>query len=244
MPDYSLPPIALLDQQAAWLASARSRMLRRVEIARRRRVLDLACGPGAVTEELARRSGGKVVAIDVSRAALTDRPQCFSGSQPLRANAENLPLADGSMDLVFCQFALMWMDATAAVKEIRRVLAPGGALAAIEPDYGGMIEHPPEIALRDLWIAALERAGADPRMGRKLPSLLAKAGLKVRVDLPDRLEPPLHGRFELLRGLPLTDEERASLEKAEQADTALGEAPRTAHLPLFFITAATRNGNP
>ena len=58
------------------------------------------------------------------------------------APAERLPFADGAFDLVFCQFALLWLDAAAAVGEVRRVLSPGGVLAAIEPDYGGMIEHP------------------------------------------------------------------------------------------------------
>ncbi len=59
-----------------------------------------------------------------------------------------------------------------AIKEIYRVLQPKGMLVAIEPDYGGMIEYPPEIATGDLWIAALSRAGADPCIGRKLPSIL------------------------------------------------------------------------
>ncbi len=49
---------------------------------------------------------------------------------------------------------------------------------AIEPDYGGMIEYPPEIAAKDIWINALTRAGADPFMGRKLPGMLRCAGLE------------------------------------------------------------------
>jgi SAM-dependent methyltransferase len=253
----NLPPPELLQQQAAWLAPARSRLLRRVDIARRKRVLDLACGPGAVTEELVRRCGGKVVALDCSQNALSGRPEglsqfssrkwdcpsCrkrqdrFAGSTPIRAKAEQLPLADESFDLVFCQFALLWLDVPATIREIRRILSPGGVLAAIEPDYGGLIEHPPEIACRDLWIAGLVRAGADPLVGRKLPSLLAAAGFEVRVDLPDQLLPPSSLRFDLLRGLPLSEEERASLERVEQADAALGPSPRVAHLPMFFVMA-------
>jgi SAM-dependent methyltransferase len=237
MSEPSLPPFDLLEQQAAWLAPARSRLLRRVEIARRRRVLDLACGPGIVTEDLARRSGGKVLAVDCSRRALTERRDHFTDSAPLQADAERLPLADGSIDLVFCQFALLWLDARKAIREIRRVLTPGGALATIEPDYGGLIEHPPEIALRELWILALCRAGADPLVGRKLPSLFGEAGFQVQVELPDRLLPPSPVRFDLLGGLPLSGEERASLDRARQADEAWGSLPRTAHLPLFFIAA-------
>ena len=70
-PDQPICPSAeLLRRQAAWLAPARARLLRRAEIARRRRVLDLACGPGTVVEELVQRSGGSVVALDCSRTAL------------------------------------------------------------------------------------------------------------------------------------------------------------------------------
>ncbi|HLA84582.1 MAG TPA: hypothetical protein VJL29_07290, partial [Thermoguttaceae bacterium] len=66
----SLPSTALLRQQAEWLAPARSRLLRRAGIARCRRVLDLGCGVGAVTAELARRTSGFVVALDRDRGSL------------------------------------------------------------------------------------------------------------------------------------------------------------------------------
>jgi len=235
--NHDVPSRRLLEAQAAWLAPARARLLRRANIARRRRVLDLACADGTVVEELVRRSGGDVAALDRSRDALTDRPEKFRGATVVRGDAERLPFADGAFDLVFCQFALMWLDVSAVVDEIRRVLTPGGALAAIEPDYGGMIEHPPEIALGGLWQAALKRAGADPCVGRKLPALLADAGFEVRVDLLDRLEPPSPLRFDLLGELPLSAAERAALDRARRADASLGEGPRVAHLPMFLVTA-------
>ena len=239
---YSTPSPQFLEQQAEWLAPARARLLRRADIARRRCVLDLACGSGAVTEELARRCGGRVVAVDCNRRALQDHPQVFRGAAPICAAAPLLPFADGSFDLVFCQFALVWMDAAAAVREIHRILQPGGALAAIEPDYGGMIEHPPEIATRDLWLAALRRAGADPLVGRELPAWLHGAGFDVRVDLLDHLAPASPLRFDLLRGLPLSADEIAALQRAEAADAGVGESARVVHLPMFLILAE-RVGN-
>ncbi len=237
MRDVTIPSADLLERQAAWLAPARARLLRRAGIARRCSVLDLACGRGAITEELTRRSGGRVVALDCSRNALAGGAVHFAGAEAVCGKAEQLPLADNAFDLVFCQFALLWMDAPAAAREIRRVLAPGGVLAALEPDYGGMIEHPPEIATRDLWLAALRRAGADPCAGRKLPGLLAAAGFDVRVDLLDRLLPPSPLRFDLLEGLPLSEEETALLRRAKQCDTLLDDSSRVAHLPMFLILA-------
>ena len=235
--NYDLPSRRLLEAQAAWLAPARARLLRRANVARRRRLLDLACAGGTTVEELLRRSGGEVVALDRDWRALAERPRQFHGATIVRGDAERLPFADATFDLVFCQFALMWLDLSAAVAEIRRVLAPGGALAAIEPDYGGLIEHPPEIAVARLWRAALERAGADPCVGRKLPAALAAAGFEVRTDLLDRLEPPSPLRFDLLGELPLTDGERAELDRARQTDAALDSAARVVHLPMFLVTA-------
>ncbi len=240
--NHDLPSRRLLEAQAAWLAPARARLLRRANIARRRRVLDLACAGGVVAEELVRRSGGEVVGLDRDQNVLTDRPRQFQGATVVRGDAERLPFAEGTFDLVFCQFALMWLDASAAALEIRRVLAPGGALVAIEPDYGGMIEQPPEIAVGELWRAALERAGADPCVGRKLPALLAAAGFEVRVDLLECLEPPSPLRFDLLGELPLTEAESATLDRARRADASLGKGPQVAHLPMFLVTAEVPNG--
>jgi len=171
---------------------------------------------------------------------LSARPGVF----PVQADAARLPLAPESFDLVFCQFTLMWVDAPAAIAEIHRVLAAGGQLIALEPDYEAMIEYPAQIATRRLWLTGLARAGAEPLMGRKLPGMLTAAGFSVRVDLLDRLMPPSAVRFELLRGLPLEPAERHALAEAEAADgrlAAAGQAddsdPRVAHLPVFLVTA-------
>ncbi|MBN2474936.1 MAG: methyltransferase domain-containing protein [Pirellulales bacterium] len=237
MNEAALPAQALLKQQAGWLAPARARLLRRVGIARRRRVLDLACGRGAVTGELVQRGSGTVVALDRARQALCEDTGALAGAWRICGDATRLPFADDVFELVFCQLALMWLDATAAVGEIRRVLCPGGVLVAVEPDYGGMIEHPPEIATCDLWLSALRRAGADPHIGRKLPGLLADAGFRTRVDLLERLQSPSAARFDLLRGLPLTGAEKRSLRQIEAADGTCAEAGRVVHLPVFLITA-------
>lgn len=177
------------------------------------------------------------MALDCSRTVLAGESAQFTDAAAVCGKAEQLPLADGQFDLVFCQFALLWLDVPAAVREIRRVLAPGGVLVAIEPDYGGLVEHPPEIATRDLWLAALSRAGAQPCVGRKLPGILAAAGFDVHVDLLDRLLPPSALRFDLLGGLPLTDEEKARLRRAERFDALLDDSSRVVHLPMFLIRA-------
>ncbi|MBN1588839.1 MAG: methyltransferase domain-containing protein [Pirellulales bacterium] len=248
MNDPSLPPADLLQEQAEWLAPARSRLLRRAHVARCCRVLDLGCGRGAVTAELVRRGAGPVVALDRNLAALGQLAGSRILALPVQADAARLPFASGSFDLVFCQFTLMWVDAPAAVSEIHRVLAADGQLIAMEPDYAGMIEYPAEIITRSLWLSGLKRAGADGSIGRKLPGILAAAGFgAVRVDLLDRLVEPSPARFELLAGLPLEPAEQEARAMAQAADARLAAAKASStcgshvvHLPVFLVVAGKR----
>lgn len=233
----SLPALELLVQQAAWLAPARARLLRRVAIARRQRVLDLGAGYGAVTGELVRRAGGPVVALDLAWHALSAAAEPLAGAGRVAGDAARLPLADRAFDLIFCQCALLWMPAPATLAEIDRVLAPGGVLVALEPDYGGLIEAPAATAVRAVWQAALARAGADPLLGRQLPGWLAARGFQVQVELLPELAPPEAARFAFLRELPLTAAERNQVAAAAAADAALSGWARVAHLPFFLVTA-------
>ena len=240
MTNSALPSKPLLEAQAQWLAPARARLLRRVGVARRRRILDLGAGYGAVTGELVRRGSGFVVALDTSTSSVTT---LSPPALPICGDGLSLPFADNSFDLVFCQCVLMWMgDALeTAVSEIYRVLEPNGVLIALEPDYEGMIEHPPEIATQDIWLTALPRAGAEPRVGHLLPGLLAKQGLEVRVDLLDSLVAPAAERFDFLRSLPLSVVESGALEQAAKIAECLDSCwEQIVHLPFFLITA-TKN---
>ena len=240
---YDLPAPEMLAQQAEWLAPARGRLFRQVGIARRKRILDLGAGYGAVTGELVRRAGGLVVALDCAVAALRDGVafggDAFGGASRTGGDARRLPFAGATFDLVFTQLTLLWVQPVArALDEIRRVLRPGGALVALEPDYGGMIEHPPEIAARELWLSALERAGADPLIGRVLPGLLAARGFTVTVGLFESLYAPSPARFDFLRDLPLTAAEALALEAIEMnAVVRRGPWAQIAHLPFFLVTA-------
>lgn len=234
---------ALLAKQGEWLVGFRSRLLRRAGVAHRRWLLDLGCGPGLMLPELQRRSGGRVVGVDrdwhVLRplAALARPEATFPRSLPICADACRLPFAEGSFDLVFCQWVLLWMPLPAVLEEIRRVLGPRGVLVALEPDYGGMIEYPPAVASADLWRVGLKRAGADPEVGRKLPTLLTQLGFEVEVMLLDRLVGPDPARWEMLAELPLTPAESARLQEAREAESQVPKLSLAVHLPIFGIYA-------
>lgn len=234
----SLPSSKLLGTQAEWLQPARSRLLRRIGIAHKQRVLDLGAGYGQVTQELARRSQGYTMALDRHYQSLRE---IYEGDNIFRVGgiAPFLPIKDTTFDLVFCQCALLWMSPINAILgEIWRVLSPNGHLIAIEPDYGGLIEWPDRIATRHLWINVLNKCGADPEIGRKLPTLLKKIGFEVTILLIDRLVQPSTLRFEFLKDLPLTRAETSELNDIKAKAREIAAEYQIAHLPYFLIIAS------
>jgi SAM-dependent methyltransferase len=90
-------------------------------------VLDLAAGTGKLTRPLA-ASGASVIAVEPvaeMRAALPDSVRALDGT------AEEIPLDDTAVDLVTVAQAFHWFDGDAALREIHRVLRPGGRLALV-----------------------------------------------------------------------------------------------------------------
>src|SRR3954470_6558179 len=103
------------------------------------RILDVGCGPGALTAELARRAGPeRVTAVDPSEefvAALRGRhPEV----QVMRAQAEDLPFEEGCFDATLAQLVVHFMDdPVAGLREMARVTRPGGVVAASVWDMAG-----------------------------------------------------------------------------------------------------------
>jgi len=102
-------------------------------------VLDLACGTGAPALQIARRvsPGGRVIGIDLAAAALEiaqhrAHERNLDNVEFQQHDAQNLPFADATFDLVTSRFGLMFFsDLPRALADSRRVLRPGGRFAAI-----------------------------------------------------------------------------------------------------------------
>jgi SAM-dependent methyltransferase len=94
------------------------------------RVLDLGAGTGKLTRQLAAR-GLDVVAVDPSEGMLAELNRVVPGVPTVNGSAEDVPLPDGSVDVVLMAQAWHWVDPDRAVPEIARVLSPGGRLGVL-----------------------------------------------------------------------------------------------------------------
>ncbi|HWC10974.1 MAG TPA: methyltransferase domain-containing protein [Acidimicrobiales bacterium] len=108
------------------------RLLATARLAPGERVLDVACGTGVVTRLAAEAVGrdGAAAGVDVNPGMLEVARATSPPGAPIewhQASAEALPLPDGSFDVVLCSLGFMFFpDKVGALREMRRVLAPGG----------------------------------------------------------------------------------------------------------------------
>ena len=96
-------------------------------------VLDVATGTGLVAEELSRRYGCRVIGLDQSDDMLAAAAQRDHGLALVRGRAERLPFADATFDHLTFTYLLRYVDDPAAtLRELARVVRPGGRIAAVE----------------------------------------------------------------------------------------------------------------
>jgi ubiquinone/menaquinone biosynthesis C-methylase UbiE len=149
-------------------------------------LLDIGCGPGTITVDLARIvAPGQVLGIDREGAVLEGAEQLRTeqGVDNLSFGTGDvyaLDMPDGSFDVVHAHQVLQHLtEPVPALKEMRRVLRPGGLLAVRDGDYGSMIWDPQD-GLLDRWlelyhqVTEANRAEADA--GRYLPGWVRQAG--------------------------------------------------------------------
>lgn len=103
------------------------------------RVLDVGCGPGALTTELVERVGVEAVtAIDPSEPFVAAARERHPGVRVELGSAEQLPFADGEFDAALAQLVAHFMaDPVAGVREAGRATRDGGVVAACVWDHGG-----------------------------------------------------------------------------------------------------------
>lgn len=115
----------------------------------RPRVVDVGCGSGPSTLLLAELTGGDVLGVDTHEPFLTELRR--RGGTGVRARMQDLPLAPGSVDLLWAEGAAYVMGFDAALAAWRPLLAPGGVLVLTEAEW--TTPHPAPGARR-FWDAA------------------------------------------------------------------------------------------
>jgi ubiquinone/menaquinone biosynthesis C-methylase UbiE len=171
-------------RQARWTQGTRDYLYRRAGLRQAERVLDVGCGTGAITAELARRTEGLVTGIDIDPQMVAYARQHDSGARYEHGDALDLPYPDQHFDIVTCHYLLLWLrDPLLALREMARVArAEGSVLVCAEPDYGGRLDWP-DLPLREWQILALRKQGADPFIGRLLRHLLVEARMAPEIGV-------------------------------------------------------------
>jgi ubiquinone/menaquinone biosynthesis C-methylase UbiE len=170
--------IARLEKQAAFVAPW---SLARFDVAPGMRVLDLGTGIGAMAAQLATRFPGiQLVGLDRDAAQLAVARERHPIATYVEGDATAMPFETASFDRVHATWLLEHVpDPLAVLREVARVLKPGGIAWFVEVDNDTLRTDPPMAVVRDV-MHALDRAqiaaGGDPYIGRRLQQLFERAG--------------------------------------------------------------------
>lgn len=185
------------DQHRVW-REENQRFLGRAGFKEGDTLVDLGCGPGFTTLDLARTVGsaGRVIAVDrdgektIPRLRRLVEAAGLTNVETRVSELQRLDLPPGSIDGVYGRWVLMYLpqeQVESLVGRIAKWLKPGAACALAEfCNYRHITIHPPTEHL-DLVVEALMRAagaqGGNPEIGNVLPGLVAQAGLILKMDV-------------------------------------------------------------
>lgn len=179
-------------EQARWTESIRKYLLDYIKIPASASILEVGCGTGVILGEILKYQAGKnadskseffnkekIHGIDINYSFISAAKSHITEVNLVSGDALELPYVSNSFDLTCCHFLLMWLEKPEdVIAEMKRITRTGGSVIAFaEPDYGGRIDYPDELfEIGSKQTNALEQQGADPYLGRRLPSLFIDTG--------------------------------------------------------------------
>lgn len=155
------------------------------------RILDIGCGPGTITVDLAQYvPNGQVTGLEFVGEVLTQArslaaEQGVNNVNFVTGDANALEYQDNVFDVVICHQVLQHVrDPVGILSEMRRVAKVGGIVAARESDYAGFVFYPEMEGgmetWRSLYLAVARANGGEPNAGRMLHAWAKKAGFLVK----------------------------------------------------------------
>jgi SAM-dependent methyltransferase len=159
-------------------AASVQRIVERFDLKPGRTVLDLAAGTGKLTRLLL-PSGANVIAMEPLPEMRMELARRVPRVATMAGTAERIPLSDRFVDGVTVASAFHWFDADKALREIHRVLKPGGGVALI---WNARDERSPVQAALSEVIDPLRGGGTPDRRQRSWKALLAESGLFERCE--------------------------------------------------------------
>ena len=163
----------------------RRRLIREaLDVSAGERILDVGCGPGFYVAELLDEVGpnGSIVGLDGSATMLAVAAKRSEGKPNVafrEADATALPVGDGEFDAALCVQVLEYVpDATAALRELRRALRPGGRVLVWDVDWATVSWHSSDPARMERVLEAWDAHLAHPSLPRTLGPRMRAAGFE------------------------------------------------------------------
>lgn len=176
----------LLKEQADITREYRHSLYEKVDIKNKKNILDVGCGTGIITADIASLTDGCITGIDIDGKKLEQATPFVSDPHItlVEGDALQLPFKDKTFDLVVSNVVLIHIkDQQKAVDEMVRVTCENGiVLATMEPDYAGILNYP-ESKASPVFRKDLEEIGVEMQTGRKLKYFFRKAGLETEIGL-------------------------------------------------------------
>ena len=204
----------------------RMRILKALALNAGEAAVDVGCGTGLLTYEMALDVGsdGQIVGIDNSPDMLAHAAQRCAGLDQVElkdGDVGTLPLGDQSCDAAACVQVLLFIeDVPGAITEIGRVLRPGGRIAVSETDWRSVVLNSSDQATTRRIFEAWDDAAASPNLPIRLGPILRESGFTgVRTEAIPILDTSRSsGNFSVnsLDGLARIAQERGAISEDEE----------------------------
>jgi ubiquinone/menaquinone biosynthesis C-methylase UbiE len=225
-------------QQAAWTRNLRTYLFEQAGLKTARRVLEVGCGTGAILREL---SAPALHGLDLEAGSLAECRVHAPAASLTQGDAHILPYPDGSFDIVYCHFLLLWVkDPLQVLCEMARV--GRCVLALAEPDYSQRVDEPAILKPLGEWqTEALRRQGANPSFGASLAETFFQAGIRLIETGPIQGEAVMNSADDWEKEWAVIEADLAGIvpsveiQKMKKIDEeARRRGKRALHVPTFF----------